>query len=124
MTDTVERRGGARANAGRKSAAVEAGSADAHILYSKAKAKKMAFDAQIAELEYKTRSGEYLPRAEYRQATTMALSAIAQTLRSIPDNLERTLGVSPEIAESIEMMIDEALLGLSEDLERLHNGGK
>lgn len=114
-------RGGKRPNAGRKSAAVEAGSADAHILYAKARAKKEAFQAQLAELEYKTKSGEYLPRADIRQAAATAYATIAQALRSIPDNLERRLGINAELAEEIGVLIDDAMNDLSSELERMHD---
>ena len=113
-------RGGVRPNSGRKSAAVEAGSADAHVLYAKARAKKEAFLAQMAELDYKVKAGEYLPRDAVRQAAATAFATIAQTMRSIPDNVERRLGITPEIAEEISHLIDEAMADLSNELERMH----
>ncbi len=120
VSPTPGARGGARANSGRKSAAVEAGSADAHILYAKARAKKEAFLAQMAELDFKVKAGEYLPRDEIRQASATAFATIAQTLRSIPDNLERRLGVSADVAEEVGRLIDDAMADLAADLERMH----
>lgn len=116
------KRGGARPGAGRKSAAHEAATADASIIYAKSKAKKMAFDAQMAELEFKVKSGEYLPRADIKEASATAFAMIAQALRSIPDNIERRLGVSPEVAEEISALIDEAMSNLADELERMHSG--
>lgn len=112
-------RGGRRAGAGRKSEAVEKGTADAHIVYAKARAKNEAFKAQLAELDFKIRSGEFVSRAEVRQASATAMATIAQTLRSIPDNLERRLGLSAEVAEEISLLIDEAMSDLADQLEKM-----
>lgn len=116
------KRGGARQGAGRKSAAHEAATADAAIIYAKAKAQKMAYDAKMAELEFKAKSGEFVPREEVRRASATSFSMIAQAMRSIPDNLERKLGISPEIAEEVSLLIDEAMGNLADELERLHRG--
>ncbi len=113
-------RGGARPGSGRKNSAVEAATADAHIVYQKARAQKEAYQAKLAELDYKVKSGEYLPRADVQQAAATAFSTIAQALRSIPDSLERRLGISAELAEEIGLMIDEAMNDLANDLERMH----
>lgn len=114
--------GGARANSGRKSAALEGGAADAHIVYAKSRAKKEAFAAAMAELDYKKASGQFVPREDVREAAATAFSTIAQTLRSIPDNIERKLGVTPEIAEEIGILIDDAMNELATELEALHRG--
>jgi phage terminase Nu1 subunit (DNA packaging protein) len=120
MTEPVERRGGARANAGRKSAAVEEGSASAHILYAKARAQKEAFAAKLAELDFKIKSGEYVSREHVRQSSATAISTIAQGLRSIPDNLERKLGLPHAVIDEVTLVIDEAMAALAEELRGIY----
>jgi len=91
------------------------------LAYAAARAKKELAHADLANLNYLTKSGQYLPRADIRQATATAFATVAQSLRSIPDNLERRVGVSPAIAESVGEMIDIILADLSEELERMNN---
>lgn len=47
------------------------------------------------------------------------LSALSQTLRSVPDNLERTLGLSPDIAQEVGRQIDAALDDMATRFEEL-----
>lgn len=79
----------------------------------------MAFDAQMAELDFQVKSGKYVARADVVQSNATAFATIAQTLRSIPDNLERRLGISPAVAEEIGFMIDEMMNGLADQMERM-----
>lgn len=125
----VPKNGGARERSGPKSretrdeikkAIEEAGE---YIDYAKARAKKETFQAHKAELDYKIQIGEYVSRDSVRDASARAMSAIAQTLRSIPDNLERKLGIAPEIAEEVGRLIDDALNDLADELERMHEYG-
>lgn len=53
--------------------------------------------------------GEYLPRDVQRQAAATALSVLTQSLRSIPDNIERSMALQPEVVEAISVQIDAAL---------------
>lgn len=112
-------RGGRREGAGRKSAKTEGATDKAHILRATALAHKEGYLAKLAELDYKIKSGEYVARAEVRQATSTAFATIAQTLRSIPDNLERRLGISPAVAQEIELLIDGAMNDLADQLEKM-----
>lgn len=101
----------------------EAGPTETRVDYAKARAKKETFLAHKAELEFKVQSGEYISRNSVRDATAKAMAAITQTLRSIPDNLERKLGVAPELAEEIGRQIDDTLNDLADELERMHEYG-
>ena len=89
------------------------------LLYAGAKARKEAAHAAKAELEFRIKAGQYLPREAIRSAIAKAFQSVAQSLRSIPDNLERRLGISPEIAESVGIAIDETMGDLAHDLEQL-----
>ncbi len=112
--------GGKREGAGRKPKELNDLTKNSHVEYTKARAKNEAYKANNAELDFKIKSGQYLPRIEVQQATATAFATIAQTMRSIPDNLERRLGVSPEVAEAVSAMIDDCMADLSIDLEKIH----
>lgn len=114
----VSKNGGAREGAGRKKGVKN--DQENYNDYSAARAKKEKFLADNAELDFKRKSGEYIPREEVRQASATAFSIIAQTMRSISDNLERRLGLSPEVTEAIGRAIDEAMDELAKDLQRIN----
>ena len=73
------------------------------------KARNERAKANINEFEYAVLRGRYVDRAEVRQAAATALAELAQTLRSVPDSIERRLGVSPEVAAEVGDLIDHAL---------------
>ena len=87
--------------------------------YDQAKARNETAKAELNELEVKIKTGEYGERAAYRQAAATALASLAQTLRSVPDNLERRLGVSPEVAQEVGDQIDAALDDLASEFEMM-----
>ncbi|MQR02338.1 DUF1441 family protein [Glaciimonas soli] len=107
--------GGSRRNAGRKS--------DTHIKpetvidYDEARARNESIKADLNTLEFKIKSSEYVARNGVRQASATALASLAQTLRSVPDNLERKLGITPEVAEEVGRQIDAALQDLANEFE-------
>lgn len=89
--------------------------------YDQAKARNESAKAELNELEVKIKTGEYGSRAAYRQAAATALASLAQTLRSVPDNLERRMGVSPEVAQEVGDQIDAALNDLASEFEMMTN---
>lgn len=91
------------------------------VYYATGKARKELAHAAKAELEYRIKLGQYLPRDAVRSAVATAFQAVAQGLRSIPDNLERKLGVSPELAEAVSRSIDDTMGELAHELERIFN---
>lgn len=90
-------------------------------LYAGAKARKEVALAAKAELDFRIKSGEYLPREAFRSAAAKIFQSVAQSLRSIPDNLERKLGVDPVLAESVGVSIDETMGDLADELENIFN---
>lgn len=113
----VGQNGGYRPGAGRKPAGyVKPPEA---VAYDKAKARKEAALAGKAEIELLVAEKRYGDRAAFRQAAATALSSLVQTLRSIPDNLERKLGVSAEVAQSVGEQIDNALNDLADEFEMM-----
>lgn len=93
---------------------------DPGVFYATAKARKEMAHAAKAELEFRIKDGQYLPREAIRSALAEAYQAVAQSLRSIPDNLERKLGLSPELAEVVSTAIDEAMGELAYAMELIH----
>ena len=83
------------------------------------KARNEKAKADLNELDLAIKRGQYVSRAEVRQATATALSALAQTLRSVPDNIERKLGVAPEIAQEVGILIDQALDEVANQFEEI-----
>ena len=109
--------GGARPDAGRKPA--DYVPSDDRLDYEAARARNESAKADLNELDLAIKRGEYVPRAEVQAATATALSALSQTLRSVPDNLERTLGLSPDIAQEVGRQIDAALDDMATRFEEL-----
>lgn len=72
-------------------------------------ARKEEALAGLHELSLRVKSGEYLPRAAYREATATLLSTISQALRSLPDALERRHSLPPAALQEIEATVDQVL---------------
>lgn len=109
--------GGARPGAGRKPA--DYVPSDDRLDYEAARARNESAKADLNELDLSIKRGEYVPRAKVQAATATALSALSQTLRSVPDNLERTLGLGPDIAQEVGLQIDAALDDMATRFEEL-----
>ena len=111
------RHGGARRGSGPKPAGYVK---PAEVVdYDEARARNEAAKADLNELELSIRRGEHVERAWVCQCTAAALATLAQTLRSVPDNLERRLGLNPETAQEVGLMIDNALGDLATQFEDL-----
>ncbi|MCK7461100.1 MAG: DUF1441 family protein [Sphingobacterium sp.] len=81
--------------------------------------RKLWYDGETKRRELQVRDRELIPVADVEQAIATAFSAIAQGIRSIPDNLERRIGCSPDVAEAVERILDEEMTALSERLADL-----
>lgn len=99
--------GGMRAGAGRKPEGYEKPE-DLKEL-DKQKARHEGLKADLAELGLRQKRGELVERSAVQTAAATALQTLAQALRSIPDALERELGIAPDVGERIGAMIDGAL---------------
>jgi phage terminase Nu1 subunit (DNA packaging protein) len=110
-------RGGKRPGAGRKPAGYV--KPPEKTDYDDAKARHETAKAALAELDLAKKAGEQIPRDAVRQACATAISSFAQTLRSVPDNLERRLALAPEVCEAVGEEIDAALDELATALEMM-----
>lgn len=80
-------------------------------------------DAKLRELELERRRGELLPREDVRTAAATAFATVAQSVRAIPDRLEKA-GLDPEMADRAAIEIDAMCDDLAEALQAMHDGGK
>ena len=103
-------RGGYREGAGRKPADYEAPpKSDAQADYDREHAEHERVKREEREFKLAVARGEYLPRELQRQAAATALAVLTQSMRSIPDNIERTLSLPPDVIEAVAVQIDAAL---------------
>lgn len=114
---SVNGHGGARRGAGRKPN--DYVPTVAEVKFEDARARNEVAKAALNEFELKVKSGQYLLRTSVQQAAATAIASFAQTMRSVPDNLERTLGVSPEVAEAVSRAIDSALEDLASEFKMM-----
>jgi phage terminase Nu1 subunit (DNA packaging protein) len=120
-------RGGARPGSGRPRLRVnddgqplETG--NIYEALAKEKMRHEALKADRAEIENRLRAGELLERHDVEQAAMRMHAAIAQHLRSLPDALERRLGLSPAVVEDLEQAMDAATVELSERIADVLKG--
>lgn len=59
---------------------------------------------------------ELIPRSEVERDVSTAWAAVASDLRSIPDKLERRIGISPLVAEQIEIELNEIAMSMYEKM--------
>ena len=110
--------GGKRPNSGRKPSGYELSQDRADYELERALHEKSK--RERSELSYKIESGQVISRQAVQQASATAFAMTAQSLRSLPDNLERKLSLSPDVAEQIELTIDAVLTDLSLALQAMH----
>lgn len=109
--------GGARAGAGAKPEGYE--HPEARLDFERERADHERVKREQREFKLAQERGEYVRRDHYRQATATGMAMFTQAARAIPDNLERTLALSPEIVEKIATAIDEALAELANTFKSL-----
>jgi len=90
----------------------------AKIQYESARARNELAKAQLNEIAVRIQSGKYVSRSSVQQASATMLATLAQTLRSIPDMLERK-GATPDVCQMVEVIVNDALDGAASDLEML-----
>lgn len=78
--------------------------------------RKAWYDGETKKRELQIRDLALIPAADVEQAIATAFASISQDLRAIPDNLERRLGISAQVAESVELAIHESMNGIADKL--------
>lgn len=116
--------GGAREGAGRPAgSATNPERAAARAEFETERAEHERVKRLEREFEFAIKRGEYLPRDAQRSAAATALAVLTQALRSVPDNLERSLGLAPEAAEQVGIEIDNALAEVAAAFKAMTNDG-
>lgn len=92
------------------------------IEYEAERARNEKAKADLNELDLAVRRGTYVLRAAVQEAAATALAAMSQTMRSVPDNLERKLGLAPEVAAEVGVAIDAALNEVANQFENMYAG--
>lgn len=81
--------------------------------------RKAWFDSEIKRRELQERDRELIPAAELESCIARVFAALSHGLRSIPDNLERRAGCSPEVAETVERMIEAEMDAMADTLSTI-----
>lgn len=109
--------GGAREGAGRKPAGYE--KSEDEVSYDREKALHEQVKREQREFKLAVEKGEYLLQSAVSQASATAIALLAQSLRSIPANLERTCNLTAEQVEAAEQQIDTALAEVAKAFKAL-----
>ena len=86
--------------------------------YEAARARNELAKAQMNEIALRVQTGRYVARSAVERASATILATLAQTLRSIPDSLERK-GIPPDVCVMVEDIVNDALNETANDLELL-----
>jgi phage terminase Nu1 subunit (DNA packaging protein) len=112
----IPKHGGARAGSGPKPRGYTPTDFD------QARARNEAAKASMNELKLEVERGRLVPRDAVRQASATALAMVTQSLRSIPDNVERTLSLDPAVVEAIALQVDATLTDLAKAFGAMAEG--
>lgn len=112
--------GGARPGAGRPKGSGGLKKSQASKDFDTAKARNEAAKAQLNELEYQVKSGQYVAREAVRQGAATVIQSFVQTVRSVADGLERR-GVPVDVCVAVDEVLTEAMTALSYELEMMSN---
>ena len=109
-------RGGARPGAGRKPKGYVP--PPMKLSYDESKARHEAAKAQLAELELRVKTRQYVSREVVRETIATAIAALAQRLRAVPDLAERRLALASTVVALLGSEIDDALDQAANQIER------
>lgn len=99
--------GGARENSGAKGkdyvpTPEEANEKRERALHERVKREQREFNLERER-------GLWLRRADVQQAVATVVALMTQSMRSVPDNLERACSLTPQQAQAAQELIDNAL---------------
>lgn len=81
--------------------------------------RKAWYDSETRRRDLQVKDRELIPAQEVEQAIATAFAAISQGLLSLPDNIERRTGCSPEVVEAVELVLHAEMISLTERLQDL-----
>lgn len=113
ITKGLDGRGGARPGAGRKHK--DPNGTDPYSILAKAKAQHEVHRAKLAELEYKTKTGELLPREEVAAAWAEQIAIAKGRLLALPSRVSADV-LRLKSQREIENVLKAALVVILEEL--------
>lgn len=81
--------------------------------------RKAWYESETKRRALQVQDRELIPAGEVERVVATAFSAIAQGLRSLPDNIERRTGCTPDIVEAIDLALDAEMSALADKLTEL-----
>lgn len=81
--------------------------------------RKAWYESETKRRALQVLDRDLVPIGEVEKAVATAFSAIAQGLRSLPDNVERRTGCEPAIVIAMEAAIDSEMDALADKLSML-----
>jgi len=81
--------------------------------------RKAWYEGEARRREMQVKDRELIPAPEVEQVVATAFAAIAQGLRSLPDNIERRTGCGHDVLEAIETALDAEMNALADRLATL-----
>jgi hypothetical protein len=81
--------------------------------------RKAWYESETKRRALQVSDRELIPAAEVEHVVATAFQAIAQGLRSLPDNIERRTGCGPDVVEAIELALDSEMDALADKLSAL-----
>jgi len=81
--------------------------------------RKAWYDSELKRRALQERDRELIPVEEVERVIATAFSAIAQGLRSLPDNIERRTGAAPDVIAAIECVLDAEMSSIADRLSEL-----
>lgn len=81
--------------------------------------RKAWYESETKRRALQVQDRELIPADEVERVIATAFSAIAQGLRSLPDNIERRTGCTPDVVEAIDLALDGEMDALADKLTEL-----
>jgi hypothetical protein len=114
--DEVPHKGGAREGAGRKPKGYQ--KAQEVIDFERARARNEAAKAQKNEIDVQEALGHLVARDAVEAAVATTMANLGQTLRTIPDALERR-GIPVQVCVIVQSVIEEAMRDAAQQMESM-----
>ena len=90
-----------------------------YVAHKQAQADHERLKIEEREFELEVRKRLHVEVAAVQQASATAMAALAQTLRSLPDLLERRCGLQPSAVRLVGQTVDEVLASAAAALQAM-----
>lgn len=81
--------------------------------------RKAWYEGETRKRDLQIKDRELIPASEVETVIATTFAALAQGMRSIPDNLERRHGIDASVAEAVEVALLEEMDALADRLSEL-----